>query len=63
MLIGVMLPILLSEDPTFFYIIERSDFQVNIFIEIHSNYYELKENSTHAFTFHETHLDAVRGLI
>ena len=63
MLIGVMLPILLSEDPTFFYIIGRSDFQVNIFIEIHSTYYELKENSTHTFTLDETHLDAVKGLI
>ena len=63
MLIGVMLPILQSEDPTFFYIIGRSDFQVNIFREIHSNYNELKENSTHAFTLDETHLDAVRGLI
>ena len=63
MLIGVMLPILLSEDPTFFYIIGRSDFQVNIFREIHNNYYELKENSTHAFALDETHLDAVRGFI
>ena len=62
MLIGLMLPILLSEDPTF-YITGRSDFQVNIFREIHSNYYELKENSTHAFALDETHLDAVRGLI
>ena len=63
MLIGVMLPISLSEDPTFFHIIGRSDFQVNIFREIHSNYNELKENSTHAFALDETHLDAVRGLI
>ena len=63
MLIGVMLPILLSEDPTFFYIIGRSDFQVNIFRETHSNYYELKENSKHAFALDETHLDALRGLI
>ena len=63
MLIGVMLPILRSEDPTFFYIIERSDLQVNIFREIHSNYYEQKENSTHAFALDETHLDVVRRLI
>ena len=63
MLIGVMLPILLSEDPTIFYIIGRSDFQVNIFRVIQSNYYELKENSTHPFALDETHLDAVRALI
>ena len=61
MLIGVMLPTLQSEDPTFFYIIGRSDFQVNIFREIHNNYYELKEN-THAFPLYETQFDALRGL-